>query len=234
MLRADDPETLRRLWQAYCGEGDVSVLQQYIEGPDDQHYAYYAYRARDGVERAVLTVRKQRLYPTHAGDGVFAHVVDYPVLEQIGREVLHKLGYLGIASVCFKIDPDLGPLIYEINGRLPAMHGSFALVGVDLPYLMYADATGIAYSSPPPNPTTARRGSSCRMISSPAATTGAQASRSPAVDWLLQQNRCRRGGGPRRPVAAISPPRPDRQADADVTTGATKPSRGGPKPPRPA
>jgi D-aspartate ligase len=152
MLRANDPEALRGLWQAYCGEGDTSVIQQYIEGPDDQHYAYYAYRSRDGIDRAVLTVRKERVYPIHAGDGVFAHVVDYPLLEQIGGEVLNKLGYVGAASVCFKVNPDLGPLIYEINGRLPAMHGSFALVGVDLPYLMYADATGVAYAPPPPKP----------------------------------------------------------------------------------
>ena len=61
-------------------------------------------------------------------------------MEEIASEVLDRLGWIGLASVCFKVDSRTGlPVIHEVNGRLPQFHGIAQAAGIDLPFLMYLD-----------------------------------------------------------------------------------------------
>ena len=112
-----------------------------------------------------MTLQKVRLHPIHAGVGVFVRVVCAPELARLGRATLDALGYVGASSVCFKVDAaSEQPFVHEVNGRLPLAHGAGSIVGVDLSYLMYADALGI--DSPEPN--ASRSGGASAWVTVPA------------------------------------------------------------------
>jgi predicted ATP-grasp superfamily ATP-dependent carboligase len=122
---------------------DDLLIQEIIEGDDDQHYSYCAYRTPDRGELLSICINKIRINPIHGGSGTFLHAVDNPELESLGSEALEKLSYVGVGSVCFKRDAVSGrPLIHEINGRLPNWHSIFQLCDMDLPYVMYRDIIG--------------------------------------------------------------------------------------------
>jgi predicted ATP-grasp superfamily ATP-dependent carboligase len=139
--RAAGPEELLRHWNGR--NGDALLIQEMIEGADDQHFSFCVYRGADGRELAAILVNKIRVFPVGGGAGTFLRVVRDDTMERIGRLALDELGFVGAASVCFKRDATTGrPLIHEINGRLPQWHAVFQVSGVDLPYLMYRDQLG--------------------------------------------------------------------------------------------
>jgi predicted ATP-grasp superfamily ATP-dependent carboligase len=139
--RARSPEELLRHWTARSG--DALLIQEMIEGGDDQHFSFCVYRDAAGRELAAILVNKIRVFPVGGGAGTFLRVVRDDAMEEIGRFVLDRLGFVGAASVCFKKDAKSGrPLMHEINGRLPQWHGVFQACGVDLPRLIYRDVMG--------------------------------------------------------------------------------------------
>lgn len=127
-------------WKALQSSCDELLIQQVIEGPDDQVYSYYAYRTQEQGEILSVCVNKLRLNPIHGGVGAFLRIVTNKEIEDIGRRTLETLQYVGVASVCVKKDAKSGkPYIYEINGRLPLCHTVIQMCGYDLPYIMYRD-----------------------------------------------------------------------------------------------
>lgn len=145
MIRVDDPETLLREWARVSNLVDPPIVQEFIRGDDSDHFSYVSYMNRDGVELAGLCVRKLRVHPIHGGAAACATIFQDTEMEAAGRSILRQLGYRSVASVCFKRDPETGQArIYEINGRIPLCHGIFQLAGIDLPWLMYRDAQGLA------------------------------------------------------------------------------------------
>jgi D-aspartate ligase len=143
MRKVDDRAGLLHAWSEVHRPGARLVVQEFIEAEDDQHYSYYSFRTADRGELASLLVQKLRVYPIHGGAGSFLRVSHDPEMEALGGAILARLGYVGVASVCFKKSARDGrPFIYEINGRLPQCHGAFQICGVDLPYLMYSEMVG--------------------------------------------------------------------------------------------
>jgi predicted ATP-grasp superfamily ATP-dependent carboligase len=144
MILADDAAVLLAHWTRLAAHGLLTLVQEYIDGGDSDHYSYVSYRNRDGRELAGATVRKLRLHPIHGGLSTCAEPVIEAELEATGRGVLEQLHYTSVASVCFKRDPATGRArIFEINGRLPLPHAALLARGIDLPLLMYLDAQGL-------------------------------------------------------------------------------------------
>jgi len=104
MILARDTIELRRYYTELTGYGAKILAQEYIEGPDREHYSYVSYRDSDSKEIASISYRKIRLIPIHAGVGTFVEVVEDVELAAISRNLLDKLNYKGISSVCFKRD----------------------------------------------------------------------------------------------------------------------------------
>ena len=135
------------------GIGANVLVQEYIPGPDHEHYSYYSYRNASSTELCGVGVRKIRLTPIHGGAGTFIEIENNPELAETSRNLLDKLQYTGIVSVCCKRDARTGKFVlHEVNGRIPMGHGSSVLVGIDLPYIAYQDTIGepIDISSRPP------------------------------------------------------------------------------------
>ena len=141
LVRVSDQATLMDEWTRLASLAPPPIVQEYIDGDDEDHYSYVSYIDRSGKELVGCCVRKWRLLPIRYGLSTFASIVHDDELADMGRDILRKLEYRGASSVCFKRNPATGrATIFEINGRLPLVHQSLLLAGVDLPWLMYLDA----------------------------------------------------------------------------------------------
>jgi D-aspartate ligase len=119
------------------------LIQELILGHDSAHYSVLVYRSPRHGELFRLCVNKARVWPIRNGAGSYARVSSDARMENVAADLLEKLGWVGMASVCFKVDSRAGqPMIHEVNGRLPQFHGIVQAAGVDLPYLMYLDTLG--------------------------------------------------------------------------------------------
>jgi predicted ATP-grasp superfamily ATP-dependent carboligase len=143
MILARDVIELRRYHTELTGYGARILAQEYIEGPDHEHYSYVSYRDSDSKEIAGIGLRKMRVSPIHAGVGTFVEIAEDVELAAISSILLDKLNYKGISSVCFKRDIRDGKLmVHEVNGRFPQVQSGSQLCGINLPYVAYQDALG--------------------------------------------------------------------------------------------
>jgi predicted ATP-grasp superfamily ATP-dependent carboligase len=147
----NDQEMLPSLFEAGERSADRPVLfftsdlllQERIVGNDDDHFSVLIYRSPRFGEVFRLCVNKERVWPIRNGAGSFSRVFPDGRMEEISTELLERLGWVGMASVCFKVDSRTGqPMIHEVNGRLPQIHGIAQAAGIELPFLMYQDAMG--------------------------------------------------------------------------------------------
>ncbi len=124
-------------------QGATVLIQECINGPDNEHYSYCSYRNSENKELVSFCIRKHRIYPVHGGAGTFAEVIDDDEIVEIGRSAVEKLNYKGVSSVCFKRDTTTGRLmIHEINGRFPMVHSASQMSGVNIPLIVYQDTIG--------------------------------------------------------------------------------------------
>lgn len=143
MILAQDANELGRIFSKLSAGGANLVAQEYIVGPDSEHYSFLSYRNLDSMELIGIGVRKIRVFPVHAGVGTFGELTDDADLAAEARKVLDALNYKGLSSVCFKRDERNGKLIlHEVNGRFPQPHPTTWLCGVNFPYIAYQDACG--------------------------------------------------------------------------------------------
>lgn len=143
MILVRNATDLAASYSRLTGQGANLLIQEYIEGADNEHYSYCSYRNADGEQLAGFGVRKIRLFPIHGGAGTFAEISDDTDLAIEAKNVIDKLQFKGVSSVCFKRDANTGKLmLHEVNGRFPMWHSASRLCGIDLPYLAYQDIAG--------------------------------------------------------------------------------------------
>jgi len=140
VMRADNKIELIETWGDIQHSSNNIVIQEMITGDDSYHYSYCIYRNTLQGEVFSICVNKIRVHPIHGGAGSFLRVVNNAEMESIAKKTLEALDYIGVGSVCFKVDMQTNkPLIHEVNGRLPQWHAIFQACGMDLPYVMYRD-----------------------------------------------------------------------------------------------
>ena len=138
MILARNAVELGRYYTELTGYGTNILVQEYIDGPDREHYSYVSYRDSDSREIAGVGLRKIRVCPIHAGVGTFVEVSEDAELAAESKNLLDKLNFQGISSVCFKREISSGKLImHEVNGRFPQVHSGSQLCGINLPYVAY-------------------------------------------------------------------------------------------------
>jgi predicted ATP-grasp superfamily ATP-dependent carboligase len=144
MILARDAAELTRFYTELKGYGANLLVMEYIDGPDSEHYSYVSYRDAKSSEVVGVGLKKNRVYPIHAGVGTFVEVTEDAELAAESNKLLDKLNYRGISSVCFKRDINTGKLmLHEVNGRFPQPHSGSRLCGVNLPYVAYQGALGL-------------------------------------------------------------------------------------------
>jgi D-aspartate ligase len=126
--------------------GDIAeslVIQEMVLGPDENHIDYHALIGDDGAVHGEFVGRKLRLAPPHYGLGTFVESTHDEEVRAIGREVLRRLGYLGVANINFKRDVRTGRvMLLEVNPRFSLWTGLDVHCGVDLPYWTYLLSSG--------------------------------------------------------------------------------------------
>jgi predicted ATP-grasp superfamily ATP-dependent carboligase len=137
-------ESPSELMQAYCRmakSGVGLVVQERIEGGDDQLFALDTYFSRDSEPLAIFVRKKLRQWPANYGDGCHSMSTYQGEVVELGLKLLNGLNYRGLANIEFKKDPRDGQFkLMEINVRGSSHVGLAVDSGVDFPTIAYKDA----------------------------------------------------------------------------------------------
>ena len=149
VLVAKTSEEAQAFFARYPQMKGATLMQELIEGGDDQVFQYTALVNSQGEEAAYSTVRKLRQFPAGYGSMCYGQTERNESLAAEGRKLILALGYRGLGSLEFKYrQRDGGYYFIEMNTRLPWYNGIFADAGVNLPYLAYLDLTGQTAAGP--------------------------------------------------------------------------------------
>jgi predicted ATP-grasp superfamily ATP-dependent carboligase len=145
VLIAQTAQEAQDFFAKYPQMKGATLMQELIEGGDDQVFQYTALVNTQGEIAAYSTVRKLRQYPAGYGSMCYGVTEYNEALALAGRDLILALGYRGLGSIEFKHrQKDGGYYFIEMNTRLPWYNGIFADAGVNLPHLAYLDlASGL-------------------------------------------------------------------------------------------
>lgn len=139
-LRVTTAAELERLASLLEAEDTDFVLQAAVEGGEERIHSYHAYVRPGGQVVGEFTGRKLRTAPRLYGFSTYVEITDDPEVRRLGRTVLERIGFSGVAKVDFKRDARTDRLyVLEINPRFNLWHHAGAVAGVSLPALVYRD-----------------------------------------------------------------------------------------------
>jgi predicted ATP-grasp superfamily ATP-dependent carboligase/thioesterase domain-containing protein len=116
------------------------VLQEAIDGGEECIESYHVYVRPGGEVIGEFTGRKIRTAPRLYGFSTYVEITDNDEVRRLGRSVLERIGFSGVAKLDFKRDPRTQRLyLLEINPRFNLWHHAGAAAGVSIPALVYRD-----------------------------------------------------------------------------------------------
>ena len=116
------------------------VIQEAIDGGEECIESYHAYVRPGGEVMGDFTGRKIRTAPRLYGFSTYVEITDEDEVRRLGRTILERIGFSGVAKVDFKRDPRSRRLyLLEINPRFNLWHHAGAAAGVSIPALVYRD-----------------------------------------------------------------------------------------------
>jgi D-aspartate ligase len=116
------------------------LVQEWIEGPDDQCVVLGAYRGRGGRMLGWFTARKMLQYPPEFGLGCIVRLEPHSEVERLGTRLLEALSFEGTAEVEFKRHAPSGEYrLIEVNPRHWDQHALGMTCGVNLAWIAYRD-----------------------------------------------------------------------------------------------
>lgn len=119
------------------------IIQEVVEGGDDQLYALYAYLDERSEPLALFVRQKLRQWPVGYGVGCLSVSVRHPKVVEYGLRLLKSVGFRGLANIEFKRDAGDGELrLIEVNVRSASQVALAVDSGVDIPYIAYQDSLG--------------------------------------------------------------------------------------------
>jgi D-aspartate ligase len=141
VMRADDPEALRRAW-SLAAEYEPQICEV-IPGDDSRLWTYGSYRDAGGRALARFTGHKLRQWPVGFGAARAAESRWDPDLAARCDALLDALGYHGISQVEVKRDARDGrDHLIEVNARSWLWIGLATACGVNIPHACWLDAVG--------------------------------------------------------------------------------------------
>ncbi len=183
-LDARDAESLRALWPQLVDVGTELLIQELIPGSEAQIESYHCYVDQHGSTAGEFTGRKIRTFPLNYGHSTALEIADTADVQELGRNIVERLGLSGVAKLDFKRDPTGKLHLLEVNPRFTLWHHLAATAGLNIPALVYADLTG----TPRPRATRAKPGVRwCRAWKD---LPAARASGIPLTQWLSWTLRC--------------------------------------------
>jgi predicted ATP-grasp superfamily ATP-dependent carboligase len=151
---------LEELFRRLAGRHDRVIAQALIPGPESRIESYHVHVDAAGRIRCEFTGRKLRTYPAAMGHSSALLTTTAPDVTALGREVVGRLDFRGVAKLDFKRD-DSGRLwLLEVNPRFNLWHHLGAAAGVNIPASVLAEVLDLPH--PPSGP--ARPGATwCRL-----------------------------------------------------------------------
>jgi D-aspartate ligase len=133
--RADALSAAERLL-AQAGE---VLVQETIEGPDDNIYFCLFYRGRDGETLGMFTGQKLASTPSGTGSTAFCMAAVNEELERATKDFLDQVNYVGFGGVEYKRDARSGRflIIEPTVGRTDWQEEVATLAGVNIPLIAY-------------------------------------------------------------------------------------------------
>jgi D-aspartate ligase len=122
---------------------DNIMIQEVVEGPEDNLRFVILYVARDGTTPGCFTGRKLRQYPPDFGTGSAVISSPEPQIIENATTLLRAAGYKGLAEIEFKWCAKSRQFkSIEVNIRPCRLGGLASAAGVDLIYSSFLDLTG--------------------------------------------------------------------------------------------
>lgn len=126
----------------YVVDGPM-IIQDWIDGSDEDLYACHVVYGRDGMALTTFTSRKVRQWPPYTGEVSMAVEVDSPAVREVALNVFDSVQFQGIGFIEMKRDPATGRFfLIEPNLRISGRAGLADAAGVELIYTMYCEAIG--------------------------------------------------------------------------------------------
>jgi len=137
-----DREDLMKTFQTIFERGSVGLVQEIIPGPDTNHFKASCYISRDGRVLLAFGLQKIRQQPAGFGFGCLVQSVEYPEMLALGKSFFRKIGYRGVGSAEFKLDPRDGKLkLIELNPRYWQQNALAEKCGMNFPLTDYLELT---------------------------------------------------------------------------------------------
>ena len=142
VVRVDNQEELDGLWQRLAAADLDIVAQELVPGSEAHLESYHVYVDESGEIAAEFTGRKIRTWPRDFGLTTSLTTTDDPEVAALGREVIERLGFRGVAKLDLKRAPDGRLYLLEVNPRFTLWAHVGAVAGVNIPAVVHADLTG--------------------------------------------------------------------------------------------
>ncbi len=136
-------EEIERFLQQHPESASDMVIQEVIEGEDDDHVFCVMYLTANHRVAGVSTGQTIHRYPPNFGRTASCVTRDIPLLAELGERFMTGERYVGLVELEFKRDRRDGKYkLFEVNTRTWAYNGLAPACGVDLVHLAYLEATG--------------------------------------------------------------------------------------------
>ena len=133
---------LRALWPRIAAANLLILAQELIPGPETSIESYHVYVDERGNIVGEFAGRKIRTWPAAYGDSTALETSDAEDVLMLGRTLVKRLKFRGVAKFDFKRGPDGRLHLLEVNPRFNLWHHLGAVAGVNLPALVYGDLIG--------------------------------------------------------------------------------------------
>jgi len=118
------------------------IVQEVIDGPEDEIYVVAAYFDRNCVPHDLFVGQKIRQYPVGFGTTTLIRSASADELKKMSVDFLQKVGYQGLVDIEFKYDRRTNSFyVIEINPRLGRWYGIVEAAGLNTIYYSYLDLT---------------------------------------------------------------------------------------------
>ena len=142
VIRVDDAQRLGEVLARIDGAGISAIAQELIPGSEDRIESYHVYVDDSGEIAGEFTGRKIRTAPREFGMSTALVTTDASDVAALGRHVVERLGFRGVAKLDFKRDAEGRLHLLEVNPRFTLWTHVGAVAGVNLPAIVHADLTG--------------------------------------------------------------------------------------------
>jgi predicted ATP-grasp superfamily ATP-dependent carboligase len=139
-VKMESTADLEQLFERVEPFGPDLLVQEWIDGPDDQCFIFGAYRGRSDRVLGWFTARKMLQFPPEFGLGCIVRLEPNAEIERLGRHLLEALSFRGTAEVEFKRHAPSGEYrLIEVNPRHWDQHALGLSCGVNVASIAYRD-----------------------------------------------------------------------------------------------